>query len=92
MTDEALKQDLTLAEIFGPGGVLASRLPRYEYRPSQLQMAEAVLAAIQNQHHLCVEAGTGTGKTLAYLIPALFSKKRVIVFHCHQEPSGTALL
>ena len=79
MTDEALKQDLTLAEIFGPGGVLASRLPRYEYRPSQLQMAEAVLAAIQNQHHLCVEAGTGTGKTLAYLIPALFSKKRVIV-------------
>ena len=42
-------------------------------------MAEAVLDAIQNRHHLCVEAGTGTGKTLAYLIPSLFSNKRVIV-------------
>ena len=70
---------MTLAEIFGPEGVLASCLPSYEYRSSQLEMAEAVLEAIQNQHHLCVEAGTGTGKTLAYLIPALFSRKRVIV-------------
>lgn len=79
MSESAIRQSTTLAEIFGPGGILESRLPRYEYRPSQLQMAQAVLEAIQNQHHLCVEAGTGTGKTLAYLIPALFSQKRVIV-------------
>lgn len=69
----------SLREIFGPGGILAHRLPAYEFRPSQLAMAQAVLEAIRGRHHLCVEAGTGTGKTLAYLIPALFIDKRVIV-------------
>lgn len=58
---------------------MESRLPNYEYRPSQEAMAEAVLRAIHHQEHLCVEASTGTGKTLAYLIPALFSQKRVII-------------
>ncbi|MEE2822027.1 MAG: ATP-dependent DNA helicase [Acidobacteriota bacterium] len=72
-------EEPTLEGIFAPGGILESCLPNYEYRPSQLTMAEAVLDAIQNRHHLCVEAGTGTGKTLAYLIPSLFSNKRVIV-------------
>ena len=62
-------EEPTLEGIFAPGGILESWLPNYEYRPSQLTMAEAVLDAIQNRHHLCVEAGTGTGKTLAYLIP-----------------------
>lgn len=75
----ARESSLTLEKIFGPGGLLATQLPNYEYRPSQLEMAKAVLEAIRNQHHLCVEAGTGTGKTLAYLIPALFSRKRVVV-------------
>jgi ATP-dependent DNA helicase DinG len=74
-----LRKGLTLESVFEPGGLLAKRLPRYEYRPSQLTMAKAVLEAIQEGRHLCVEAGTGTGKTLAYLIPALFSRKRVIV-------------
>ena len=69
----------TLDEIFSSGGVLAGRLPSYEYRPSQREMAEAVLEAIESPHALFVEAGTGTGKTLAYLIPALFSRRRVIV-------------
>jgi ATP-dependent DNA helicase DinG len=68
----------SLEEIFGPGGTL-EKLPNYEFRSSQLEMAQAVLDAIERDTHLCVEAGTGTGKTLAYLIPALFSKKRVIV-------------
>jgi ATP-dependent DNA helicase DinG len=77
--DGPFRRGLTLEQVFEPGGVLESRLPRYEYRPSQLEMAKAVLAAIREQRHLCVEAGTGTGKTLAYLIPALFSRKRVIV-------------
>ncbi len=69
----------TLEEIFSPGGILDRRLPGYEFRPSQLKMAEAVLDALRFQGHLCVEAGTGTGKTLAYLIPALFSQRRVVV-------------
>ena len=69
----------SLDQIFGPGGILEQRLPNYEFRPSQLQMAQAVLAAIDGEGHLAVEAGTGTGKTLAYLIPALYSKRRVIV-------------
>lgn len=70
---------ITLEQIFKPGGILESRLPSYEYRPSQQVMAEAVLEAIADRHPLCVEAGTGTGKTLAYLIPSLFCNQRVIV-------------
>ena len=68
-----------LESIFRPGGLLAQRLERYEFRPSQLEMASAVLRAIRDRDHLCVEAGTGTGKTLSYLIPALLARKRVIV-------------
>ncbi|MBI4445172.1 MAG: ATP-dependent DNA helicase [Acidobacteria bacterium] len=74
-----MKPSLNLDEIFSPKGILHSRLPHYEYRPSQLTMAKAVLRAIEQRRHLCVEAGTGTGKTLAYLIPALFSCKRVVI-------------
>ncbi len=70
---------ITLEQIFKPGGILESQLPSYEHRPSQQVMAEAVLDAIANRHPLCVEAGTGTGKTLAYLIPSLFCNQRVIV-------------
>jgi ATP-dependent DNA helicase DinG len=51
----------------------------YEFRPGQLEMAEAVEAALAERKHLIVEAGTGTGKTLAYLIPAIFSGKRVVI-------------
>jgi ATP-dependent DNA helicase DinG len=69
----------TLEEVFEPGGVLTQRLPQFENRPSQLQMARAVLSAIRERHHLCIEAGTGTGKTLAYLVPAVFSQKRAII-------------
>jgi ATP-dependent DNA helicase DinG len=68
-----------LEAIFRPGGLLDQRLERYEFRPSQLEMATAVLRAIEDREHLCVEAGTGTGKTLSYLIPALLARKRVIV-------------
>ncbi|HUG42870.1 MAG TPA: ATP-dependent DNA helicase [Acidobacteriota bacterium] len=69
----------TLDEIFLPGGVLDQALQDYEFRPSQLEMARAVSDAVRNGGTLCVEAGTGTGKTLAYLIPALLSGKRVMV-------------
>lgn len=77
--DPSRGESPTLEEIFSPGGILDKELPDYEFRPSQLKMARQVLEAIRNQEHLCVEAGTGTGKTLAYLIPALFCRKRVIV-------------
>jgi ATP-dependent DNA helicase DinG len=70
----------TIAEIFGPGGAMEKFMPEgYEHRPSQLEMAEMVEAAFQEKHHLIVEAGTGTGKTLAYLIPAIRSGRRVVI-------------
>ncbi|MFQ5495289.1 MAG: ATP-dependent DNA helicase, partial [Phycisphaerae bacterium] len=53
------------------GGMVAARLPGYEVRPQQLAMAEAVWAAFDNNQHLIVEAGTGVGKSFAYLIPAI---------------------
>jgi ATP-dependent DNA helicase DinG len=69
----------TLHEFFAPGGILAlSPLP-YEYRPGQLQMAKAVERALEERRHLIVEAGTGTGKTLAYLLPALRTGQRIII-------------
>jgi ATP-dependent DNA helicase DinG len=57
--------------IFGRDGLIARAHPEYEYRPGQIQMAEAVLRAFEEKRHLIVEAGTGTGKTLAYLVPAI---------------------
>jgi ATP-dependent DNA helicase DinG len=60
-----------MAELFGSGGVLASRFSGFEDRPSQLRMAEAVDATFTRGGRLLVEAGTGTGKTFAYLLPAL---------------------
>ncbi len=60
-----------MEEIFGPRGLIAQAHPEYEHRPGQIQMAEAVLRAFEERRHLVVEAGTGTGKTLAYLVPAI---------------------
>ncbi len=60
-----------MEEIFGPQGLIAKAHPEYEYRPGQIQMAEAVMRAFEEKRHLIVEAGTGTGKTLAYLVPAI---------------------
>src|SRR6185295_10425092 len=66
-------------EFFGPGGLLEQRLGDYEFRPSQIRMAEGVYQALEAQNHLVVEAGTGTGKTIAYLLPALVHGRRIIV-------------
>jgi ATP-dependent DNA helicase DinG len=68
--------------IFSPEGIL-SRSKNFEFRPQQQQMAVAVARALENQEHLAVEAGTGVGKSLAYLIPAILyavaNKKKAVV-------------
>jgi ATP-dependent DNA helicase DinG len=60
-------------DILGPQGRIAARLAQYEERPQQLEMAQAVLAAIDQRQHLIVEAGTGVGKSFAYLVPAILA-------------------
>ena len=70
---------LTARQFFSRQGVLSKWHPRYEFRPGQLEMAEAVESALADKRSLLVEAGTGTGKTLAYLVPAILSGKRVVV-------------
>jgi ATP-dependent DNA helicase DinG len=60
-------------DILGPEGRIAVRLPGYEHRRQQLQMAESVEAAIEGQRHLIVEAGTGVGKSFAYLVPTILA-------------------
>jgi len=79
----------SMREVFGPGGFLEKCMKGgfdrpvvgsdYEYRAAQLQMAELVHEAFESHHHAIVEAGTGTGKTLAYLIPAICSGRRVVI-------------
>ena len=73
------RKDVSLYNFFAPGGVLAKTHPAYEFRRGQLQMAQAVEEALDEKRHLIVEAGTGTGKTLAYLLPVIRSGKRVII-------------
>src|SRR5207253_11516336 len=60
-----------MKSIFGPDGLIAKAHPEYEHRPGQIDMVQAVLRAFEQKRHLIVEAGTGTGKTLAYLVPAI---------------------
>jgi ATP-dependent DNA helicase DinG len=64
---------------FGRGGGLSRAHPNYEHRPGQIDMAVAVGDALADRRHLIVEAGTGTGKTLAYLVPSILSGKRVVI-------------
>ena len=70
----------SMEEVFGPGGLLERcMMGGYEHRPGQLEMAVAVDDAFKKHHHAIVEAGTGTGKTLAYLLPAICSGRRVVI-------------
>ncbi|TWT43446.1 ATP-dependent DNA helicase [Botrimarina hoheduenensis] len=64
---------LNVADILGPEGAIARRLSHYEQRPEQLAMAEAVARAIRDRRHLVAEAGTGVGKSFAYLVPAILA-------------------
>jgi len=80
-------------EILGPDGLVARRLTAYEHRPQQLEMAEAAVRAIAGSNHLIVEAGTGVGKSFAYLVPAILaateepkgkdSKRKKIILSTH---------
>jgi ATP-dependent DNA helicase DinG len=69
----------SLYDFFGRGGLLQKAHPAYEHRPGQLEMAKAVAEVLAERRHLLVEAGTGTGKTLAYLLPVLQSGRRVLL-------------
>ncbi|MDP7636099.1 MAG: helicase, partial [Phycisphaerae bacterium] len=69
-------------DILAPGGLVADNLPNYERRGEQLEMARAVGAAFTDHEHLLVEAGTGVGKSFAYLVPAILqaaNKRRVVI-------------
>ena len=68
-----------LAELFGPDGPLQSALPDFKSRWQQLRMAERVASALEHRETVVVEAGTGTGKTFAYLVPALLCGARVLI-------------
>jgi ATP-dependent DNA helicase DinG len=79
-SEPAAKTTFTMQQVFGPGGLLERcMIGGYEHRGAQLEMAELVHDAFQTHHHAIVEAGTGTGKTLAYLLPAICSGRRVII-------------
>lgn len=66
-------------KFFSRSGLLSQWHPNYEFRGGQLEMAEAVESALAEKRHLIVEAGTGTGKTLAYLLPAILSGQRIVI-------------
>src|SRR5687768_10275988 len=83
MAGQTAKKDVVSHEnVFGPDGVIARFHEQYEHRPGQIDMAAAISRAFADKKHLIVEAGTGTGKTLAYLVPAIneaISRKTRIV-------------
>ena len=79
IADRPGKPRSACARFFRPGGPLAAKHPAFESRPGQMEMAVAVDDALTENRKLIVEAGTGTGKTLAYLVPALLSGRRVVI-------------
>jgi ATP-dependent DNA helicase DinG len=72
-------EDQHLNELKSAFNILKKNFPDYEHRPQQVEMAEAVFSCLQNNERLLVEAGTGVGKSFAYLIPAILSNKKTIV-------------
>jgi ATP-dependent DNA helicase DinG len=79
MSRAASREAAALERAFAEGGALAQRVPGFRHRPQQLDMARAILDAVERGEVLVVEAGTGTGKTFAYLVPALVAGGKVIV-------------
>ena len=85
---------MSVSSILGPGGAISKQWPEFESRPEQLDMAEAVQRAFAGDRHLMVEAGTGVGKSFAYLVPAIQSvladEKRRVVISTHTRISDYA--
>src|SRR5262249_10015509 len=87
--NETATAKASMREVFGPGGFLEKYMKNgfdrsmlgsdYEYRAAQLERAELVRDSFERHHHAVVEASTGTGKTLAYLIPAICNSRRVVI-------------
>lgn len=75
----SLMSTLTIRQVFKKGGILAEQIEGYSARTQQLEMALAIADAIENNTQLVAEAGTGTGKTFAYLVPALLTGGKVII-------------
>jgi ATP-dependent DNA helicase DinG len=78
MSDQP-KARVTVDDVLGPSSPLSRRLAGYEQRDGQLEMARSVHQALERDRHLFVEAGTGTGKTFAYLVPAVLSGRKVVI-------------
>ncbi len=74
-----MQQPDVIDQYFGRDGLLQQKLSHFEYRAQQLSMARKVFDCLRDHTHLLVEAGTGTGKTLAYLIPAILNGKRTVI-------------
>ena len=74
-----MPRTIDIDTIFGPDGRLSKRMSGYEQRPQQTAMAEQVATAFTKSHRVVVEAATGTGKTVAYLVPAILSGRRTVV-------------
>src|ERR1022692_2361012 len=70
---------LTIEDVLGPSGLVSKTLPGYESRPAQIAMAKLVNRGLLEHVHVMAEAGTGTGKSLGYLVPALLSGQRVVI-------------
>ena len=79
MSDAAPAATSAVRTALGPNGAFAQQIPGYQPREPQIAMAEAVEQALSARSLLLVEAGTGTGKTYAYLVPAILSGKKAIV-------------
>lgn len=73
------KQQLRVSDVLGLGGLLATAMPGYEPRPTQVEMATLIEETLDTGDNAVIEAGTGTGKSLAYMIPAVLSGKQVII-------------
>jgi ATP-dependent DNA helicase DinG len=78
-THNILLPSQDIEDVFGKEGILSQYLPGYKPRPIQQTMASAVKTAIEHYQTLVIEAGTGTGKTFAYLIPAILANKKIII-------------
>lgn len=79
VTEPSKSRKLTARDVLGPDGSIAQRLPGYEHRDGQLAMADLAAQCITEEGHVVIEAGTGTGKSYGYLVPAILSGKKTIV-------------